>query len=148
MTSETPRAETVTTTGAIENQPTDASTGELVQRLSAQLSELVRRELALARAELTAKGKRAGAGAGLGGAAGVVALYGGGALVAAAIAGVATALSVWLAALVIGAVLLVLAGILALVGRGQIRKATPAMPEEAVEGVKKDVAAVREGVRR
>ena len=67
-----------------------ASTGELVQRLSAQLSELVRRELDLARTELATKGKRAGAGAGLAGAGGVVALYGVGALIASAIAGLAT----------------------------------------------------------
>ncbi|HYH29702.1 MAG TPA: phage holin family protein [Pseudonocardia sp.] len=125
-----------------------ASTGELVQRLSTQLSELVRRELELARAELTAKGKRAGAGAGLAGAGGVVALFGVGALITAAIAGLATVLSVWLSALIIGVVLLLVAGVLALAGRSQLRHAAPPVPEQAVHGVQEDVATVKGAVHR
>lgn len=125
-----------------------ASTGELVQRLSTQLSELVRRELDLARTELAAKGKRAGAGAGLAGAGGVVALYGVGALIAAAIAGLAAVVPVWLSALIVGVVLLLVAGVLALVGRGRLQQATPPVPEQAVRGVQEDVAAVKNAVRR
>jgi MFS family permease len=125
-----------------------ASTGELVQRLSAQLSELVRRELDLARTELAAKGKRAGSGAGLAGAGGVVALYGVGALIAAGIAGLATVVPVWLSALIVGAVLLLVAGVLALVGRGRLRQAAPPVPEQAVRGVQEDVAAVKNAVHR
>ena len=120
-----------------------ASTGELVQRLSTQLSELVRRELDLARAELTAKGKRAGEGAGLAGAGAVVALFGAGALIAAAIAGLATVLPVWLSALIVGVVLLLVAGVLALVGRGRLRQAAPPVPEQAVRGVQEDVAVIK-----
>jgi hypothetical protein len=127
---------------------TDVSTGELVRRLSAQLSELFRRELELARTELTAKGKRAGAGAGLAGAGGVVALFGVGALIAAAIAGLATVMPVWLSALIVGVVLLLVAGALALVGRSRLQKATPPVPEQAVQGVQNDVAAVRNAVHR
>jgi hypothetical protein len=127
---------------------TDVSTGELVRRLSAQLSELFRRELELARTELTAKGKRAGAGAGLAGAGGVVALFGVGALIAAAIAGLATVMPVWLSALIVGVVLLLVAGVLALVGRSRLRKAAPPLPEQAVQGVQNDVAAVRNAVHR
>jgi len=125
-----------------------ASTGELVQRLSTQLSELIRRELELARAELSAKGKRAGAGAGLAGAGGVVALFGVGALIAAAIAGLATVVPVWLSALIIGVVLLLVAGVLALAGRSQLKQATPPMPEQAVQGVQDDVATVKGAVHR
>ena len=128
--------------------PADASTGELVRRLSTQLSELIRGELALARAELNTKGKRLGAGAGLAGAGGVLALYGGGALVAAAVAGLALAMSVWLAALIVGVVLLVVGGVLALVGRKQIQHAQPPVPEQAVEGLKRDVEAVKDGLQR
>jgi uncharacterized membrane protein YqjE len=130
------------------DEPVDASTGELVSRLSTQLSELVRGELALARAELAEKGKRAGLGAGLGGAAGVVALYGGGALVAAAVAALALVVPVWLAALIVGVVLLVLAGVLGLLGRNQLRRATPPVPEEAIAGVKRDVETVTERTQR
>jgi MFS family permease len=125
-----------------------ASTGELVQRLSTQLSELVRRELDLARTELAAKGRRAGTGAGLAGAGGVVALYGVGALIAAGIAGLATVVPVWLSALIVGAVLLLVAGVLALVGRGRLRQAAPPVPEQAVRGVQEDMATVKNAVHR
>ncbi|QJY48804.1 phage holin family protein [Pseudonocardia broussonetiae] len=142
-TTNNPRAEAAAPPG-----PSDLSTGELVTRLAGQVSELVRGELELARTELANKGKRAGAGAGLAGAGGVVALYGGGALVAAAVAGLATVLDVWLAALVVGIVLLVVAGVLALLGRSQIRKALPPVPEDAVDNVGRDVDTVKQAVRR
>jgi peptidoglycan/LPS O-acetylase OafA/YrhL len=127
---------------------TDAPTGELVRRLSTQLSELVRGELELARTELASKGRRAGAGAGLAGAGGFVALFGTGALVAAAIAGLALAVPVWLAALAVGALLLLIAGLLAAVGRNKIRSADPPVPEQAVQGVHRDVETVKGAVHR
>jgi MFS family permease len=130
------------------SDPNDASTGELVKLLSTQLSELVRGELELARAEMTAKGKRAGAGAGLAGAGGVVALFGVGALVAAAIAGLATVVPVWLSAIIVGVVLLLVAGLLAIVGRNQLKRAAPPVPERAVQGVQRDVETVKEAVQR
>ncbi len=125
-----------------------ASTGELVRRLSEQVGELWRGELELARSELTRKGKRIGTGAGLAGAAGVVALFGIAALIAAAIAALAVVLPVWLSAVIVGIVLLVIAGVLALVGRQQIQEGAPPVPEEAVQGLKQDVEAVKEGIRR
>lgn len=63
----------------------DRPVGKLVQELSQQTATLVRQELQLAQVEMKEKGKRAGVGAGLFGGAGVVALYGGGALIAAII---------------------------------------------------------------
>lgn len=42
----------------------DSSTGELVRQLSDQVSQLVRQELELAKAEMGRKGREAGAGAG------------------------------------------------------------------------------------
>ena len=148
MTSETTQRDGAATPRAVEQPVADASTGDLVRRLSTQLSDLVRGELELARAELTEKGKRAGAGAAGFGAAGVVALFGVGALVAAAIAGLATVLDVWLSALIIGAVLLIVAGILALIGRSQVQRATPPVPEQAVAGVKRDVETVNARMHR
>ena len=52
----------------------EPSTAELVQRATEQVSRLVRDELALARAELTQKGKHAGIGIGLFGGGGVLAV--------------------------------------------------------------------------
>lgn len=128
--------------------PANATTGELVQRLSTQLSEIVRGELAVARAELTSKGRKVGAGAGLAGAAAVVAAYGGGALVIAVVAALWSVLPLWASALIVGVALLVVAGVLGVLGRGQIRHATPIVPEQAAEGVRRDVEAVKGGLRR
>lgn len=112
---------------------------ELLRRLSDQASLLVREEVALAKAELGEKGKRAGRGAGMFGGAALFALYGVGALVAAAIVALSLAVATWLAALIVGAALLLLAGIAALAGKAQVRRATPAMPQQTVETVKEDV---------
>ncbi len=126
----------------------EASTGELVRRLSEQLGELLRGELELAKTELRSKGKRVGAGAGLAGAAGVLALFGLAAFITAAIAALALVLPVWLSAVIVGVALLVIAGLLALIGRSQIQQGTPPVPEQAMRGIKQDVEAVKEGVRR
>jgi hypothetical protein len=121
----------------------DHSVGELIQQLSQQTSTLIRQEMRLATSELQQKGKRAGIGAGMFGAAGVVALYGGGALIAAAILGIGTFLEPWIAAVIVGVVLLAIAGILALTGKKQVEQAGPPVPEQAVESTKRDVDEVK-----
>ena len=126
----------------------EASTGELVQQLSEQVSTLVRDELKMARLELARKGKFAGFGIGLYGASGLVALYAIACLLAAAIIAIAEEIRPWLAALIIGLVLLVVSAVAALMGRSRMRRATPPMPEQAVEGTKADVEEVRERMHR
>jgi MFS family permease len=116
-----------------------ASVAELVKQLSEQTSRLARQEVELAKTELAIKGKRAGIGAGMFGAAGIFGLYAMGALVATAILALATAVTAWLAALIITAVLGVVAGILALQGKNKLSEATPPIPEQATESVKEDV---------
>jgi len=130
--------------------PTSAelSTGELVSQLSEQTSRLVRDELQLGLAELKQKGKQAGIGAGLTGAAGLVALFGLGALLVAVIAALDLVLPVWVAALIVGAAVLVLAGVLALAGMGQVKRATPPMPEQAIASTKRDIQTVKESAKR
>lgn len=131
--------------GGRNEQP---STGELVSRLSQQISQLVRDELRLARAEMKQKGKQAGIGAGLAGAATVLALLGLGALVIAAIAALALVLQVWAAALIVGVAVLLLAGLLALAGFSQVKRGTAVVPEEAIASTRRDVETVKESVRR
>jgi uncharacterized membrane protein YqjE len=126
----------------------DRSVGDLVGRLSQQTATLVRDEMRLAQAELQQKGKRAGLGAGMFGGAGLVALYGVGALVAAAILLIGTALEPWIAAVIVGAALLAVGGLLTLMGKKQIDRATPPKPERAIESVQKDVEHVKESARR
>jgi hypothetical protein len=121
--------------------------GELVRDLSQQVSTLVRQELELAKVELAAKGKEAGIGAGMFGGAGVTALYGTGALVAAAILGLSTALDGWLAAIVVGAALFAIAGVLALVARARARRGLPPVPEQTVATLKEDLRVTKEHVQ-
>src|SRR5947208_10560485 len=83
----------------------EPSVAELVKQLSEQTSRLARQEVELAKAELTAKGKRAGIGAGMFGGAGVFGFYAVGALTATAILALATAVAAWLGALIVTAVL-------------------------------------------
>jgi uncharacterized membrane protein YqjE len=126
----------------------DRSVGDLVQRLSEQTATLVREELRLGQVELQEKGKRAGVGAGMFGGAGLVALYGAGALVAAAILLIATAVDPWIAAVIVGLALLAVGGLLALMGKKQVDRATPPKPERAIESIQKDVKQVKESARR
>jgi membrane protein len=121
----------------------DRPLGELFQDLSRQTSTLIRQEMRLAQAELTEKGRHAGKGAGMFGGAGVVALYGVGALVAAAILGLATVLEPWIAAAAIGVGLLLVAGILALTGKKELDEAGPPKPELAIESVQRDIDTVK-----
>ena len=117
----------------------DLPVGELVQRMSQQTASLVRQELQLAQIEMKEKGKRAGLGAGMFGGAGVFALYGVGALIAALILVLATFLEPWIAAAIVTVVLFAIAGVLALTGKKEIEQATPAAPEQAIESTKQDV---------
>lgn len=128
--------------------PAEMSMGELVSSLSEQTSRLVRDEIKLATKELQAKGKHAGLGAGMFGGAGVVALYGVGALVTAAIGGLAMAMDVWAAALIVAAVLFAVAGVLAITGKKQVAQAVPPAPEQALAGMKADIDTVKEHARR
>ncbi|WP_158890460.1 phage holin family protein [Amycolatopsis anabasis] len=125
----------------------ERSVAQLVSDLSEQLNRLVRDEMRLAVLELRAKGKRIGLGAGLAGLAGVLALFGGGALVATLILALALVLPAWAAALIVGGGLLLLAGLLALIGGKQVRNATPPVPGEAVTGMREDVEVLKENVR-
>jgi uncharacterized membrane protein YqjE len=119
-----------------------------VRQLSEQVSRLVRDELRLAQVEMTSKGKRAGAGIGMLGGSGVIALYGLGCLLAAAIIALAGAVAAWLAALIVGVAVLLGAAAVALAGRKQLSKAVPPVPEQAVDSVKADVAEIKEKVAR
>lgn len=125
----------------------DRSVSELVQRLSTQTGELVRQELRLAQVEMQRKGKRVGVGAGLFGGAGLVALYGVGFLLAAAALLLATALEPWIAVAIVGAALLLLAGVLALTGKKQVEEATPLAPEQAIATTKQDIDHVKARAR-
>jgi Putative Actinobacterial Holin-X, holin superfamily III len=124
-----------------------APTAELVRQASDQITHLVRDELALARAEMVAKGKRAGMGAGMLGTGGVLGLFG----FAAVLVTVGLALDLvmpgWLAALIVAVGLLALAGIFALGGRNQVKKVSP-VPKETVGTVREDIDELKRRAHR
>ena len=132
------------TNGATPNDT--RSLGKLVSDLSEQTSRLVRAEVELAKEELAAKAKRAGIGSGLITAAVVIAAYTFAVGIATVILALAVALPAWLAALIVFAVLLVVSVVLALAGRAQLKRSTPAKPERTMENLREDVAAVKGGL--
>ncbi|GAA4955866.1 putative membrane protein YqjE [Nonomuraea thailandensis] len=123
-------------------------THKLVNDLSEQVTRLVKDELRLARMELTEKGKRAGFGAGLFGAAGMAAFFGGATLVAAVVMLLALVLPGWAAAAIVAGALFIVSALLGLFGKNEVKRATPPVPEEAIASVKADIDMVKERARR
>lgn len=117
----------------------DQPLGELLRRLSDQTTTLVQQELDLAKAELTAKGKRAAVGGGMFGAAGLSAVFALAAITTAVIAALDTAMELWLAALIVGVVYALIAAVLAVRARKQIAEASPMAPEQAIQSSKEDI---------
>ncbi|RZU31266.1 phage holin family protein [Blastococcus saxobsidens] len=148
MTAPRPHATAGATSADVDPLPENASTGQLIGQLTEQISRLVRDEAKLAQAEVTQKAKKLGLGAGLFGGAGLVAFFGLAALITAAILALALVLPAWLAALLVGVVLLAVAGALALVGKKDVQQGSPPVPTEAIAGVKTDIATVKESARR
>ncbi|MFI6422906.1 phage holin family protein [Streptomyces sp. NPDC050842] len=126
----------------------DEPVGALVQQASEQISTLIRQELRLAQAEMQHKGKRLGLGGGLFGGAGVIGFIALQGLAASAIIALDLIWPLWVSALTVTVLLAVVAGVLAGVGKKQVSQATPPAPEQAIEGVKADVAEVKERAHR
>jgi hypothetical protein len=117
----------------------DEPLGEVARDLTRDLSLLVRQEVQLAKAEMAEKGRIAAPGVGMIGGATITALLAGGALTAAAILALAIFLPEWLAALVVGAVLAVVAYVLVKQGKERVAEAGAPIPEQTIETVKEDV---------
>lgn len=126
---------------------TEPSAAELITNLSEQTSRLVRDELKLARAEMTESAKKGGMGAGLFGAAGILAGYGFAALVATAIIALALAVPAWLAGVIVTAVLFAAAGVAALVGKKKVDDMS-LTPDRTIDNVEKDIAEVKDSAHR
>jgi uncharacterized membrane protein YqjE len=121
----------------------DPTLGALVHDLTTQVPELIRSEIRLAQAEVAEKGKRAGIGIGMFSGAGLLAFFGLGTVIAAAVLALSLAMDGWLAALIVAVVLFAVAGVLALMGKKKVQEAGPPVPERAVAGVKEDIATVK-----
>jgi uncharacterized membrane protein YqjE len=131
------------TSGHQHSLPDDPTLGSLVHDLTQQVPQLIRSEIRLAQAEMTEKGKRAGLGIGMFSVAGLLSFLGLCCVIATAVLALAHALPDWLAALLVGVVLFLGAAMAALVGKKEVQQATPPAPEQAIEGVKEDIAVVK-----
>lgn len=144
----TPSASTTPPRGTTSSQPT---LGELIARISENISALVRGEIDLAKAKGQRMAKEMGLGAGLLGAAGLLALFVFGLLLGSLTAGLSNVMPLWAAFLVVALILIVIAVPLALVGvkRLQAAKAnTPSPQEGLLESVNAVKGAVASGLER
>lgn len=121
--------------------------GELLVNFASETTNLLSQEIELARAEVGVQVKKAESGAGMFGVAAVLGLAGLGALTACAIIALALTLDAWLAALIVGAALIVVAGIFALAGRARLKAVSSPVPERTLQSVREDITAVQEGVQ-
>lgn len=120
--------------------PQSQSIAELMSQLTEQSTRLAHKEVELAKAEMAVKGKRIGIGAGAFGGAGLIAVLALGALTAAIVLLLATAVEGWVAAAIVSVAYLAIAGVLALIGKGKVEQASPPAPEQAIASVKSDIA--------
>ena len=110
--------------------------GAAAKQVAEHASALARLELELAKLEIGRKIAALGIGIGLAIGAAFLSLFAVAFLLAAAAAGLATTISTWLALLLVGAGLFLLAGLLGVLALGRIRKGTPPVPEQAIREAK------------
>ena len=110
-----------------------------VTRVGEGVVTLARQELQLAKAEMGEKGKKAGAGAGLWGLSGGMALLAGGAFTAFLILALDGVMPNWLAALAVAVAYGVVAAVLFYAGKNRVQEAGPLIPEQTVDSLKEDV---------
>jgi hypothetical protein len=117
----------------------EASLGEVAKQLTQDMSTLVRQEVALAKAELTQKGKELGKGGALVGGAAVAGWMALLALTLCLVFLLALVIPTWVAALIVALVWGAVAAVLGMRGRDLIRTGAPPIPEQTIESVKEDV---------
>ena len=119
--------------------------GAAARIVSERASSIVRLELQLAAAELKKKAATLGLGIALLAVAAFLLVLALIFALATAAAALATTFSVWLALLIVTGAIVLLAGLLAVVGLGRLRKGTPLVPEQAIEEAKLTSEAIRNG---
>jgi hypothetical protein len=120
----------------------------LIGSLPGLIAELIRSELEQLKSELVRKLKHAGIGVGFLVVASVFAFFATGVLVAAAILGIAVALPPWLAALIVGVALLLVAALIGFLGVRQLQRGTPPVPTETMRSIQRDVNVIKGTVKR
>ncbi|WP_089251173.1 YhjD/YihY/BrkB family envelope integrity protein [Rhodococcoides kyotonense] len=125
----------------------DLSTVQLVERLTDQVSTLVRTEINSGLEEVKSKGTRVGIGIGISGAGALLLFFGVATLIATAVLGLATVVSPWLAALIVAVIVLIVGGALAAIGASRAKNALPPVPADTAASVNDDISAIKKGIR-
>ena len=121
--------------------------GDLLGDLGRQVSTLVRKEIDLARLEVTSSATRLSRGAGTAGAGGAIVYAGFLVLLGALVLGLIEAgVDAWLAALVVGAGTLIVGAVLTSMGVKQIQS-TDLAPSQTAETVRENVEFVKEQIK-
>lgn len=123
--------------------PRKRSLVELITSIPTLVTDLVSREIELLKAEMLAKVKALGIGAGLLAGALVILLGMLGVLLTAAILALSLIMPGWLAALLVAAVLLIIALILGLIGYRVLKKGIPPLPTETIDSLQRDYRAIK-----
>lgn len=129
-------------TNGLKNDGTERTIGQLVADATHDVSTIVRSEIALAKAEIAADAKKAGAGAGMFAAAGFVGLLGLIFLFHTIVAVLDIWLPEWAGYLITTGLLFLVAAILAVVGRNSMKK-IKGKPERTIRNAQETVSAVK-----
>jgi fatty acid desaturase len=124
----------------------ERSLSTLLSDLAGETVELFRQELTLFKTELQEKASRVGIGAAALAAAALIAFSGWLFLLLAAVYALAIVVPPWAAALIVGVLVLALAGVLALIGRNRLR-ADALTPERTLRSLREDQAWFKERFR-
>jgi uncharacterized membrane protein YqjE len=119
------------------------SVGAAAKIVAEKASSIARLELELASLELKKKGAALGVGLGLAVGAAAVGFYGIGFLFATIAAGLAEAMPVWLALLIVTVMLLVVTAILGLLAVRSMKRGAPPVPQQAIEEAKLTTEALK-----
>ena len=135
--------------GPTPPQSADKQLGDIVADVTAKANLLVKEEIELAKAEVAQKAKRLGIGAGLIAVAGIFMFFFLIFFLHMLAYGWADwfGLKVWVGYAIDCVLLLVFAGVLALIARRSFKKGSPPVPQMAIEEAKKTRAAIEEARR-
>ena len=119
------------------NRNDERSVSDVLQDIFGNVQDIVRSEVRLAQAEIKTEAAKTARAAKSLIAGAVLGLYAGGVLLIAAVYGLSMVVAPWLAALLVGAFVAVVAAILISIGQGRLRKVKK--PEKTIRSVKEDV---------
>lgn len=124
-------------------ETSNGGVGSAAKHVAEHASSIARLEVQLALLEVKQKAAKLGIGIGMLAGAALFGLFLLMFLLAAAAAALTLVLPVWAALLVMAGVILLVAGALAGIGAGLVRKGTPPVPEQAIEEAKLTTEALR-----